>query len=203
MHIFQSILRQFSPGVSDHLIRYRLADQDYFHLLFLARIRNDLIQDLRIRESQLLRYEVTYPIIEITTPDQVITQEKARHDREKNNDTHVTSHDLFPLFIQENFLRIFQQTNDDKRSQTDKNRIDKIQIKSTEKVIQIATRQPESSRTKRRHQSRSDSYTRNHVTLTLCRARHDSGQTAEESDQYIVYRRLRTGKQLALRLADR
>ena len=78
MHIFQSILRQFSPGVSDHLIRYRLADQDYFHLLFLARIRNDLIQDLRIRESQLLRYEVTYPIIEITTPDQVITQEKAR-----------------------------------------------------------------------------------------------------------------------------
>ena len=103
---------------------------------------------------------------------------------------------LFPLFIQENFLRIFQQTNDNKRSQTDKNRIDKIQIKSTEKVIQIATRQPESSRTKRRHQRRSNGNSRNHISLFFGRQGDNSRQTTEKCDEYVINCRRCAGQQL-------
>ena len=80
---------------------------------------------------------------------------------------------------------------------------DKIEIESTEEIIQVTTRQSESGRTKRRHQSRSDRHAGNHIPLALGRARHDPRQAAKEGNQDVINGRLRTGQQLALRLADR
>lgn len=79
----------------------------------------------------------------------------------------------------------------------------KYEVESAEEIIQVAARQPESGRTKRRHQSRSDRHAGNHIPLALGRTGHNPGQTAEESDQHVIDGWLRTGQQLALRLADR
>ena len=202
VHPFQAILFQFLPGIGNHLIRHGLANQDHLDLFVVARVGHRTAQDLRIREAQLLGHEVTHPIVEVAGANQVITQEKAGHDREENNQANIALHLLLALLVQEHLLGVFQQTNYQIGSQADKDRIDKEEVEGPKEIVQITTRQAKTSRTEGRHQGRSDRYTRDHVAFVLRRAGHDTGHTTKEGDQHIIDRWLRTGQQLTLRLAQ-
>lgn len=98
-HVFQAVFRHLGTGVRNHRLRHGLADQDYFHLFLVAGIGHRLAQYLRVRETQLIRDKRPHPVIEVTGPDQVVAQEKARHDGKENDHPDISRHDLLALFV--------------------------------------------------------------------------------------------------------
>ena len=68
----------------------------------------------------------------------------------------------------------------------DKDRVDHIEVKSSEKISQVTTGDTESRSTEGRHQSGSDGYTGDHISFQTRAWSDDAGQSAEESNKHIV-----------------
>lgn len=81
---------------------------------------------------------------------------------------------------------VMHHTNTEESSQADKNRVDKVKIKSTQKINEITGSQSVTCRTKRRHQCSSNGNTRNHISFFLGRESHDTCQTTKKRDEYII-----------------
>ncbi|CDA70954.1 unknown [Phocaeicola coprocola CAG:162] len=71
-------------------------------------------------------------------------------------------------------------------SQTDKNRINKIKVKSSQEIKQVACCQSKSGSTKRRHQRRSNGNSRNHVSFFFCSQCYNTSQTTYQSNKHII-----------------
>src|SRR5699024_2020274 len=99
-YVFQAVFRHLGTGVRYHRFRYSLADQDNFHLFLVTGVDHRLAQYLRVRETQFIRDERPHPVIEITGPDQVVTQAKTRHDGKDADHPDIARHDLLALFVE-------------------------------------------------------------------------------------------------------
>ena len=200
--ILQSIFRHLCPSGIYHRIRHRFANHHHFHFTVVFLVSYRFIQYLRIRERQLTDNELMDTIIEVAAANKIITQIDTGNNRKQHNSTHIAGHLLLSLFIQKDFLRIFQQTNHQVCCQTDKDRVNKEEIEGPEEIIEITTCQAKTCRTQRRHQSRGNRYSRNHISFTLSRAGNNTSQTTKEGNQYVIDGRLCTGKQFTLGFAD-
>lgn len=69
---------------------------------------------------------------------------------------------------------------------TDKHGIDEIKIECTEEINQVTRCQPVACRTERRHQSRGNGNTRNHISFLFGRERRHTCQATHQGDEYVI-----------------
>ena len=154
------------------------------------------IKHLRILESQLF---VDKPVgrrfIE-STFDNAECQINSRAHRQNHNQDDIFTHRLFTVFINELFPLEMHHTHTDKSCEANEYGIYEVEVKGSQKIDQITGSQPVTCRTKRRHQCRSDSDTRNHVPFFFRRKSHHTCQTTEKCDEYVINCRRCAGQQL-------
>ena len=103
-----------------------------------------------------------------------------------HNQNDVFTYGLLTGFIYKLFSLEMHHTNSEESSQTDKNRIDEVKIKSTQEINKITGGQPVTCRTKRWHQCSSNGNARNHISFFLGRESHHACQTTKKCDEYII-----------------
>ena len=131
------------------------------------------------------------------------SQINSRAHGNNDNKDNVFANRFFPILIYKFFSLKMHHPHTEKGSQTDKDRIYEIEIKSTEKVNQVAGCQSISCRTKWRHQCSGDGNTRYHISFLLGRESHNTGQSTEESYKNIINGRRCTRQEFRLRLSNR
>ena len=199
--IAQLIVGQFCLSRHNQVLGHFLSNQH--HLDGLVGIIDFPVQHLRIRELQFVRNEVIRrSLIKGFTHDVVRQINRRTHGTDGNPDD-VTLHHLLPFLVDKLFPLEVHETDPQEGSQADKYGIDEIQVEGPQEIQQIPRSQSETGRTQRRHQSRSDSHTRNHIPFLLGSKGYDTCQTTEQGDKHIVDGRRGTGQQLRLHLIQR
>ena len=90
------------------------------------------------------------------------------------------------LLIKENFFGETQKSHHEIGSQCDKNRVDEEQVKSPKEEVPLPCGNTISGGTERRHKSRSNSHTREHLPFAFGTCRNHPCRTTKEGDKHIV-----------------
>ena len=149
-------------------------------------IANFLIKYLRILKAQLIVYKTIGCCFIESALYNSKCQINCRAHGKHYNQNDVFTYGLLTGFIHKLFPLEMHHTNTEESSQADKNRVDKVKIKSTQEINEITGSQPVTCRTKRRHQCSSNGNTRNHIPFFLGRESHDTCQTTKKRDEYII-----------------
>ena len=158
----------------------------------------------RMFELELLLHVTVDGRFEERHPHHVQPDDDAGNERQERDEEHDPFDIPLARRIEELLLVVFQHPDDHVGRQRDEDRIDEKEVEGADEELELPRRKTEARRTEGRHQRRGDRDARNDRRIAiLARLRHDTRQSAEESDQHVVSRRNRARQQLALRSAQR
>ena len=154
--------------------------------MVLALMVDFLIQYLRILKGKLLVYKA----VGRTFKEGILNNSHCEiHRRTHRKDSYqhdILPHLLFTVLIHKLLALEVHHAHAQESGKTDKHGIDEIKIECTEEINQVTRCQPVACRTERRHQSRGNGNTRNHISFLFGRERRHTCQATHQGDEYVI-----------------
>ena len=97
--------------------------------------------------------------------DHVVSDVDTGYHSHKNDGVNDLLYFLAPYGIYKSLFRKMHEFDSQRGGEGDKDRVDHIEVKSSEKISQVTTGDTESRSTEGRHQSGSDGYTGDHISF--------------------------------------
>ena len=184
--IVQLIVFHLAAGNGDGSFGHLLPNQHDTYFVALALVMDFLVQHLRILKGELLVDKTVGSTLKEGILDDTYRQiDSGTHGQDSNQDD-IFTYFLLPVLIHKLLALEVHHAHAQESGKTDKHGINEIKIECTEEINQVTRCQPVACRTERRHQSRSNGNTRNHISFLFGRERRHTCQATHQGDEYVI-----------------